>query len=99
MLARFVGLECERLREAGLAERQTEVVVATDSAGLATSAELRGTTGDGRVDGVVGAVAAQLDLGESGRDARGGGAATAVTLRAGYRCADDGGVVATLERR
>jgi hypothetical protein len=51
------------------------------------------------MDGVVGAVAAQLDLGESGRSANGGGATPPVTLRAGYRCADDGGVVATLERR
>lgn len=92
MLARFAGLECDRLREAGLAEAATELIVVTDTAGLATSATLRRSTGDARMDGVVGAISAQLDLG-----ARGAGGARN-TLHAGYRCAD-GGVSATLELR
>ncbi|MHB1225672.1 MAG: hypothetical protein ACYC2G_16715, partial [Gemmatimonadaceae bacterium] len=61
--------------------------------------QLRGSIGDERVDGLVGAVAAQLDLGEPGPSAADGGATAPVTLRAGYRCADDGGVLTTLERR
>ena len=92
MIARFVGLECDRLTAAGRATGQTGVVVTTDSAGLATSAELLGSTGDERADGVLGAVAAQLDLGA----ASGGGRRS--ELQVGYSCAD-GGVTATIERR
>ena len=90
MLAQFVGVECERLRGAGRAAGETRVVVALDADGRATSSELTGTTGDGRVDGLVGAVAAQLRL-----DPPPGARAE---LHAGYRCADDGGVATTLER-
>lgn len=96
MIARFIGLECDRLSAANLASRQVEVVVFTDSAGLARSAELRGSTGDERANGVIGAVAAQLDLGAP-TAVRGGGTATSA-LNAGYSCGD-AGVTATLERR
>ena len=91
-LARFVGVECERLRAAGRADATVPVTVALDSAGNATSAELARSTGDARVDGIVGAVAAQLRL-----DPPPAGAARA-TVRAGYRCDEHGGVAATLER-
>ncbi len=89
-LARFVGVECERLRGAGRAAAETRVLVRHDGAGQATSSELAASTGDSRVDGLVGAVAAQLRL-EPGR--------SPVELRVGYRCADDGGVAVTLERQ
>lgn len=96
MIARFIGLECDRLSAANLASRQVEVVVVTDSAGLAKSAELRSSTGDDRANGVIGAVAAQLDLGSPAAGASSGAGDSA--LLAGYSCAD-GGVTATLERR
>ena len=96
MIARFIGLECDRLFAANLAVRQVDVVVVTDSAGLARSAELRGSTGDERANGVIGAVAAQLNLGSPPSSASGGAGSTA--LRAGYSCAPEG-VTATLERR
>ncbi len=96
MIARFIGPECDRLVAANLASRQVDVVVATDSAGLARSAELRGSTGDERANGVIGAVAAQLDLGSNAATASGTGGSAA--LRAGYSCAD-GGVTASLEHR
>lgn len=91
-LATFVGVECARLLGEGRAEGAARVLVALDSAGEATSSELATTTGDARVDGIVGAVAAQLRL-DAPAAARGGPAA----LLAGYRCADDGGVAVTLE--
>ncbi len=68
----------------------------TDSAGLAKSAELQGSTGDERANGVIGAVAAQLNLGSPATVASSGAGST--ELRAGYSCADEG-VTATLERR
>lgn len=96
MIARFIGLECDRLAAANLASRQVDVVVVTDSVGLAKSAELQGSTGDERANGVIGAVSAQLDLGSSANGLGSGGRSTA--LRAGYSCSDEG-ATATLERR
>lgn len=91
MIQRFVGPECGRLEETGRAAGEAELVVTTDGAGLATSATLRRSTGDARVDGVLGAVAAQLDLGAAAARSR-------AALRAGFRCSTEG-VVATLEHR
>lgn len=89
MLASFVGVECERLLGLGRAEGAVRVLVALDSAGEAASSELVGSSGDSRVDGLVGAVAAQLRLAPA--------PAGRAALHAGYRCADDGGVAVTLE--
>jgi hypothetical protein len=89
-LARFVGIECERLRGAGHPTGETQVTLALDSAGLATGAELAASSGDARIDGIIGAVTAQLTLEHSSRGVR------AATLRAAYQCAEDGGVTATL---
>ena len=87
--ARFVGVECERLVAAGRGGGAAGARVALDSAGAVTSAEVLGTTGDARLDGLVGAVAAQLRLTDAA-------AARAARVRATYRCAGDAG--ATLVR-
>ncbi|HEU4629682.1 MAG TPA: hypothetical protein VFS08_08040 [Gemmatimonadaceae bacterium] len=89
-LERFIGLECDRLRDEGHAAGETQVTVALDDAGLATGAELAATSGDARIDGIIGAVAAQLRL-----PPRPAGVHAAL-LRATYRCGDDGSVRATL---
>lgn len=89
-LERFLGLECGRLVEAGHGSGETVVRVSLDSAGLAIAAELARSTGDARADGIVGAVAAQLQF------AAPGVAAGAASVRARYRCADDGGITAEL---
>ena len=89
-LARFVGLECERLRGESHPAGETRVTLALDSAGLATEAELTASSGDARIDGIIGAVAAQLKL-----EPRAAGA-HAATLHAAYSCGDDGAVTATL---
>jgi hypothetical protein len=89
-LQRFVGLECERLRGAGHAAGETQVSVTLDDAGLATEAGLAASTGDTRIDGIIGAVAAQLTLAHQLPRVR------ATTLHATYQCAEDGSVTATL---
>ena len=88
-LAQFVGVECERLAAAGRDSGAAVARVALDSAGTAVSAEILTSSGDARVDGIVGAIAAQLRL-----DGRPASATTAV--RASWRCSGDGG--ATLVR-
>ena len=92
MLARFGGVDCARLRAAGHAAGETDVLVLADSAGAVTSSELRGSSGDARLDGVIGAVAAQLRLDPAPADGR-------ATVHAGFRCGDDDAITATLERR
>ncbi|HEY0970431.1 MAG TPA: hypothetical protein VGE02_05590 [Gemmatimonadales bacterium] len=89
-LRTFLGMECARLREAGIAGATVPVTVALDAEGNVTEAELERSTGDSRADGVVGAVAAQLRLEPT--------ASGRAMLRGGYRCGDDGGVDVTLER-
>jgi hypothetical protein len=81
LLGRFVGADCARLLEAGRAEGAAAVTVTLDAAGNATGAELGDSSGDSRVDGIMGAVAAQLRLEPAG--------AGRASLRAGYRCAAD----------
>lgn len=90
-LGQFVGLECERLREAGRAEGSARLRLVQDDSGLVTQADLEASSGDSRVDGVMGAIAAQLRLppATAGRRA---------VVRAGYRCDERGTVTATLER-
>ena len=88
-LARFVGVECERLSAAGRDSGSAVARVALDSLGAAVSSEVLTSSGDARVDGLVGAVTAQLRL-----DAPPAGGTAAV--RARWRCSGDAG--ATLER-
>ena len=90
-LARYLGIECESLLGRSVARGEARVAVAVDSAGDVTSAELERSTGDARADGLVGAVTAQLHL-----DGLPSGTTRAV-VRAGYRCAPEGGATATLE--
>ena len=91
-LGQFVGVECERLRTAGRAAGAARLRLAQDDSGHVTRADLDQSSGDARVDGVMGAIAAQLRLPPP---AAGRGAAV---VRASYRCADDGSVSATIER-
>lgn len=88
-LGRFVGVECERLAAAGRDSGSAVARVLLDSLGLAASSEVLTSSGDARVDGLVGAVTAQLRL-----DARPPGGTAAV--RASWRCSGDAG--ATLVR-
>ena len=92
MLGQFVGVECERLRTAGRATGSARLRLAQGDSGQVTQADLVESSGDARVDGVMGAIAAQLRLPPP---AAGQGAAV---VRASYRCADDGSVSATIER-
>jgi hypothetical protein len=89
-LGTFLGVECTRLRGAGRAAATAPVTVLLDAEGRVTGAELDRSTGDARADGLIGAVAAQLQVAPPA-----GGRAT---LRAGYQCDDAGGVSVTLER-
>ena len=88
-LAQFVGVVCERLAAAGRDSGSAVARVALDSSGTAVSSEILASSGDERVDGLVGAVTAQLRLDE--RPARG-----AADVRASWRCSGDAG--ATLVR-
>ena len=90
-LARYLGIECESLLGRSVARGEARVAVAVDSVGDVISAELERSTGDARADGLVGAVTAQLHL-----DGLPSGTTRAV-VRAGYRCAPEGGATATLE--
>ena len=91
-LGQFVGVECERLRGAGRAEGSARLRLAQDATGDVTQADLAESSGDARVDGVMGAIAAQLHLPPAAADQR------AAVVRASYRCAADGSVSATIER-
>ena len=95
-LGQFVGVECERLRGAGRAEGAARLRLVQDGSGHVVRADLDQSSGDSRVDGVMGAIAAQLRLPPAPGQAP-AGQPTAV-VRASYRCADDGSVSATLER-
>lgn len=96
MLVRFIGVECDRLVEAGRGSGSADLLVQVDSTGLASSAELVSGSGDERANGIMGAVAAQLqlDAADAGRH---------VPLRASYACdagaAGAAGAAARLERR
>ena len=83
LLQQFVGVECGRLLEAQKAEAVTRVDVDLDAGGDVTEARLQRTVGDERVDGMIGAVAAQLRL-ERPADAR--RAPERGELRVGYKC-------------
>lgn len=91
-LGQFVGLECERLLAASRAEGHARLRLAQDDSGNVTRADLDASSGDSRVDGVMGAIAAQLHLPAAA------GAGAGAVVRASYRCAADGSVAATLER-
>ena len=88
-LGQFVGVECERLVGAGRDSGTAVAHVALDSLGDAVSAEVTARSGDSRVDGLVGAVAAQLRLAER--------PAPRAAVRATWRCAGPA-PGATLER-
>ncbi len=89
LLGTFLGVECARLREAGHGEATVPLTLTLDAEGNVAEAELGRSTGDSRADGLLGAVAAQLQLepADTGR----------ATLLGGYRCGDGGGAEITLE--
>jgi hypothetical protein len=63
VLAEYVRVQCAALRQAQRADSGTaRFAVDTDTAGLATRAELVRGTGDETLDGVFGTVAAQLTV-------------------------------------
>ena len=62
-LARFIGVECERLSAAGLDSGRAIVRIVLDTTGTALSSEVLRSSGDARADGLIGAVTAQLSHG------------------------------------
>ncbi len=59
----YLRLRCADLAKAPARDSATLLArVRVDSAGLATAAQLSGTSGDPVMDGVIGTVVAQLDL-------------------------------------
>ncbi len=77
---RFATIECPRLTQAGLGSGEVQVLARVGPGGLTREAELEGTSRDERLDGIFGAVVAQLafpDEFPDGGDAR---------VRIMYRC-------------
>lgn len=79
-VVRFASIECPRLIQDGLGAGEVQVLARVGPGGLTREAELEGTSRDERLDGILGAVVAQLAFADEypdGGDAR---------VRIFYRC-------------
>lgn len=72
-VVRFASIECPRLIQDGVGAGEVQVLARVGPGGLTREAELEGTSRDERLDGILGAVVAQLafvDEYPDGGDAR-----------------------------
>ena len=94
MLDQYLRVQCpERLAAKKSESGESRLTITTDTSGAVTRAELVSSTGDEMLDGMFGAVAAQLEVDSLRATAR----PTATRqLRIGFSCAPDA-AVATLQ--